>query len=381
MLMFNLTKGDVELKTSDVLKAQLSQIRIIHNPSIKTFDNNQIYPGTLVSFSVLQIGFQNAGHIEQGGVNLTGMSPIKGDMAIVQGIPITMETNWAIYDENGKLAVENIDYILLNGNNKSTIDLIFVPRIFSELTSKSMDPSNDSRKTYQIKASITVNLGDQLEKGDVPEIEIKVLPLFVPIVSAFFNNTDFLNITNNPRLGNGDLVGDALIVVPVNSLIRNYQDLLKELKYLEQISLTLISIPTFSKLCITIKLVSSALRNFENPTFRINSNLHFIHIDYPHRPNKWINNISSLFLLGPPGSSITCYVEKERPAEGIFTLKTEITKNTCFALVRNLENEEPPTEPSNSQFEIEEPLPRGGSFNNNLSYVKFNELPLTPVIL
>lgn len=347
----------------------------------EAINNQGIQPGKRVSFCISPKPFQNLGNIAPGEVELTAMSEIKGKMAVVQDIPITLDVEWEIEDAQGNTATEGIDYLAPNGKKGLEISLIFIPRKFVELTSDSSVIKYQLPTQYTLKANISSKAGENNVVSGIKKIALAVFPLAVPIIFSSYNNPDFTLFSEgvSERGGCSEYEGKLLIITPENSLIRSKEDLINILEELRNTISTLILLPDFFLFNLGLCLLYNSILSHKNIQFRNRTKVN-LHCIKSHDVWDWDCQISSIILIGPPNCSVTCTNEISNPKAGQFTISTEPLKSTCYALVRKLDSESPVSEPSSNCIKVDE-KPRNNTFNNSISLLKINPLPIKPVII
>ncbi|ASL62655.1 MULTISPECIES: hypothetical protein [Bacillus cereus group] len=370
-----------EIAIYEILQAQFSQLQILQNDK-ELINNQRIQPGTRVSFCVFPKPSQNFGYIAPGDVNLTGMSTIEGAMPVVQGIPLTIEVEWEIKDAQGNLAIEGVDYLAPNGKKGVEISIIFIPRKFVELTSDSSAVKYQLPTAYSLQANIVIKAGNGMGNSVVgnKEISLSVSPLAIPIIFAAYTNPNF---TLYSELSNdySEMEGALLLFTPENSIIRNTENLFSIISELRDLTSTLISLPDFFLLNSGLCLLYNTILSQNHIQFRNRTSINLRSIFFPDTGENWANKISSLMLIGPPNCSVTCTNNIEDLREGEFTITTEPLKSTCYALIRILDNKIPISEPNTTCVKVHKEPPSGQTFDNSISFLKINPLPVTPVVI
>ncbi|HDR5270591.1 hypothetical protein E8M24_28210 [Bacillus thuringiensis] len=363
--------GDI-IELQDTLYSFLSQLRILQTSPFNITKSTNIEPGKLVSFSIFPYLSQNAGHIADASLNLTGISPLNGTIPVVQGIPISINVEWLFKDEQNNQLVEGQDFLALDGMNCLRGSFIFKPTCFIEHTNSPTMSSNNLPTHYTLHASVTLMAGDTFVTEELPPVSLSILPMSVPTIFTVFRNEHFARISADSH----EFKGKALVMVPPNSPFRSKEDLYKSIEDLIEKASALSAFNNFSLFGLGLEILYNALNSQYDIHIRIETRINLNHVTLDIEPlekKSWGNKIESFIFIGPPNRSVLCQNNSRNNQEdtGKFTVTIDSLNKNCYVLSRKLDSKKPETEPLNTELIVTR-APKD-TFANNIEVIEFEE--------
>lgn len=305
---------------------------------------------------------------------------------IVTELPVELEIEWSIRDQENQELIEGEDFIVLGGTLGGTfqppppsfpqfqsgspeITVAFAPRVVEQTDTMRHRPILKNFIQARVRLSASDSTSDWVE---LPKVPVLVAPLLLPTVLALFRHADFAQRSGRQK-------GWALILVPHDSPVRNFPELQEALTTLELALDELSLFPTFNLLLNGIQTMGSALKAQQTVRVHPGSARKLKRIKMPGLGTA-NNRTSSAIFLGIEGSKVACFIPPNCNkqgfwAEGRFDLTIGPAMHT---LVRNFNAEYPNSEPHGNEIDVVQPpkkapkWPGGGkNFNDALSSVCF----------
>ncbi|PEC07529.1 hypothetical protein COM38_26890 [Bacillus toyonensis] len=367
------------IELQDILCSFLSQLRILQTSPFNLTNSINIEPGKLVSFSLSPYLSQNAGHVAEANLNLTGISPLNGTIPVVQGIPISINVDWLLKDEHNIELVEGQDFLAADGMNCLRGSFIFKPTCFIEHTNSPTMSANNLPTYYTLHANVTLTAGDTIFSNELPPVSLSILPISVPTIFTAFNNEHFAQVSTD----SDEDKGKALVVVPQNSPFRSKEDLNLGIRDLIEKVSALSVFSNFSLFGLGLEILNNALNSQYDVDFRVETLINLNHVTLTPMPLgnniPWSNRVNSFIFIGPPNRSVLCHNGDQinHFEKGKFTVTIDLEEKNCYVLSRKLKSKKPETEPLNNELIVNE-APQH-TFSNSIDVIKFEEINISPV--
>ncbi|MEX3617769.1 hypothetical protein [Paenibacillus glucanolyticus] len=345
-----------------IIESVVSQIRIVLTSPIDTSQSSRIEPGKVISFGITPNNSRSTGFIDETPeLHLSGnLSSFDGTVPISQVVPLCVEVNWEITDENGNTAVDGVDYIAPNGLSANNLSLIFLPPYISELTSDSTMSSSFKPKLYFVIARVSVKVGGNSSDKQL-SFPVYVLPLAIPTIITAFARKHLAST----------LQGRAIVLVPPNSVIRSTDRLFEILTYIKDQAAACSIVTDYFTLKQSLDLLIDALKSSPDPQIWVGKDFNLNEIPYD-QVSPWANQIDSFMFLSLPGRSALFSNLFRSNEQGAFRVTLDVNHQNSYMLCRSLESKKPETEPFNTELSILHD-PNNDTFSNLIEEIKFEE--------